>query len=158
MHMNTWRNIIARAYRSLLPFLFLLIMSCEEWTPEAEGYYVIDGKRYNIHVMVIKTYPFSNSIEILLQGAPAFYVDMIVSVPAKALNEGTYDLSYGLSPSLISWMSILRGNIFEEITSASNSEGSMTVKMAGDNYVLNFDGKLGGSTVQFYYSGLAAKM
>ncbi len=158
MQLNTWRNIIAKAHRSLLPFLFLLIASCEEWTPEAEGYYVIDGKRYNIHVMVIKTYPFSNSVEILLQGAPKFYVDLIVSVPAKTLNEGTYDLTYGLSPSLISWMSILRGNVFEEITSASNSEGNMTVNLAGENYVLNFNGKIGGHPVQFYYSGLAAKM
>jgi len=155
--MKTWRRINAKAHRSLLLFLFLLSMSCQEWTPEAEGYFVIDGKRYNIHLMVIKTFPFSNGIEVLLQGAPAFYVDMIVSVPAKTLNEGTYKVSYGYYPSGISWMSMLRGATSEQITTDSNSEGSMTVEVAGENYVLNFNGKIGGRTIQFYYSGLAAR-
>jgi hypothetical protein len=158
MNMKTWINIIVKAQRGLPLFLFLLIMSCQEWTPEAEGYYEVDGKRYNIHLMQINTYPISTNLELILQGAPAFYVQVFVWVPDKKLSAGDYNFSYGKSEPFINSMTINRGTnrALEIISYSSNSTGTMTVEVAGENYNLNFNGNIGGNNVKFYYSGLVA--
>ncbi len=156
MHITKSRYNFPSKSGNLLLLLFLLIMSCQEWTPQADGYYVIDGKRYNVHIMAIRSYPqYSNSnIELILQGARAYNVLMYVSVPGSILKDGTYQLSYN-SLMRINWISILRGNTTEEITSNNNSEGNMTVKVSGLHYVMDFNGKISGHTVQIHYSGLA---
>lgn len=147
-------------FKSLLLLAFLFVMSCEEWTPQADGYYIIDGKRYNVHIMAIygETFPgpSNNNIEVILQGASAFNVVMFVTVPSNTLSSGTYHVSYGYEPLGINSISILRGNISEDITSDQDSEGNMTVDVAGRNYVMDFNGKIKGRTIQMHYSGLVS--
>jgi hypothetical protein len=158
MHKDTLRSAFVAKSSTLL--LLLLIMSCQEWTPQADGYYVIDGKRYNVHIMAIygATFPepSNNNIEVILEGAPAYNIVMFVSVPANTLSEGTYHVSYGYEPLGINSISILRGNTSEDITSDVNSEGNMTVKVSNRNYVMDFNGKIKGRTVQIHYSGLVS--
>jgi hypothetical protein len=159
-HMSNFIYKIFIKSRNLLLFSFLLAMSCEEWTPQADGYYIIDGKRYNVHIMAIyrATFPepSNNNIEVILQGASAYNVVMFVSVPANTLSAGTYHVSYGYEPLGINSISILRGNISEVITSDINSEGNMTVEVSGQNYVMDFNGKIKGRTVQIHYAGLVS--
>lgn len=158
MHtVNLRFNFVAK-FRNLVLLSFVFIMSCQEWTPQADGYYIIDGKRYDVHIMAIygETFPqpSNNNIRVTLQGAPAYNVVMYVSVPANTLSEGTYHVSYGYEPLGINWISILRGNTSEDITSDINSEGNMTVEVSGSNYVIDFNGKIKDLTVQIHYSGL----
>ena len=147
-------------FKSVMLMSFFLILSCEEWTPQADGYYIIDGKRYNVHIMSIygETFPgaSNNNIRVTLQGAPAYNVSMFVSVPSNTLSQGNYHVSYGYEPLGINWISILRGNTSEGITTDIDSEGNMTVEMSGRNYVMDFNGKIKGRTVQMHYSGLAS--
>jgi hypothetical protein len=160
MHTNDLRSTFATKVRNLLIFPFFLMVSCQEWTPQADGYYMIDGKRYNVHIMAIyrATFPQSsnNNIEVILQGAPAYNVRMFVSVPANTLSEGTYHVSYGYEPLGINSISVLRGNTSEDITSDINSEGNMTVEVSGRNYVMDFNGIIKGHTVQIHYAGLVS--
>lgn len=160
MHMASVRFTFATTFRNLLLLLFLLTISCQEWTPQADGYFVVDGKRYNVHIMVIHSaifpQPSNNNIEVTLQGAPAYNVSMFVSVPLNTLSEGTYHVSYGYEPMGINWIRFLRGNTSEDITSDINSEGKMTVKVSGRDYVMDFNGKIMGHTVQIHYAGLVS--
>lgn len=158
--MNTSMSLLTAKLRNLLPVLVLLLISCEEWTPQADGYYIVDNKRYNVHIMAVykATFPqpSNNNIEVILQGASAYNVTMFVSVPANTLSEGTYHVSYGYEPLGINWISILRGSTSGSITSDINSEGNMTVEVSGQNYVMDFSGKISGHTVQIHYSGLVS--
>ena len=158
MHTDSLRSAFWK-FRTLL-FPFLLIMSCEEWTPPADGYYIVDGKRYNVHIMAIygATFPSSsnNNIEIILQGAPAYNVVMFVSVPGNTLSAGTYHVSWGYEPLGINSISILRGNTSDTMTSDIDSEGNMIVEVSGRNYVMDFTGKIQGRSVQMHYSGLVS--
>lgn len=160
MNKGNLRSTFVEISRNLVLLPFLFIISCQEWTPQAEGYYIIDGKRYNVHIMAIygETFPqpSNNNIQVVLQGAPAYNVVMYVSVPANTLSEGAYHVSYGYEPLGINSISILCGNTTEVITSDINSEGNMTVDVSGRNYVMDFSGKIEGRTVQIHYSGLVS--
>lgn len=140
--------------------IFLLFISCQEWTPQADGYYIIDGKRYNVHIMAIlgASFPQSsnNNIQVILQGASAFNVSMFVTVPTNTLSNGNYHVSYGYEPNGINWIRFLRGNTSEDITSDIDSEGNMAVSISGQNYVMDFSGKIKGHTVQIHYAGLVS--
>jgi hypothetical protein len=146
---------------NLLLLIFILFISCQdEWTPEADGYYIVDSKRYKVHIMAIYSDPFpqssNNNIEVVLQGASAYNVVMFVTVPSNTLSKGTYHVSYGYEPLGINSISFLRGNLAEDITSDINSEGTMTVDVSGRNYTMDFKGTVKGRTVEIHYAGLVA--
>jgi len=148
-------------FRNLVVLPFLFIMSCQEWTPQADGYYTIDGKRYNVHIMAISgptfPQPSNNNIQVILQGAPAYNIVMVVFVTSTTLSAGTYHMFDGNEPLGINSISILRGNLSENITSDNNTEGTMKVEISGRNYVMDFNGKIRGRTVQIHYSGMVSK-
>jgi hypothetical protein len=159
--MNNSISPLKKRIRALMLFaLFLLFMACEEFTPAADGYYVVDGKRYDVHIMAIykEVFPQSsgNNIEVILQGAPAYNIVMFVSVPSNTLSEGDYHISYGYEPFGINSFSLLRGNTSQTISSDINSEGTMTVDITGSDYLMDFDGQIGGHSVQIHYSGLVS--
>ncbi len=157
--MNKLTNIVTKP-ENYLWIIFLIFMSCEEWTPQADGYFVIDGKRYNVHIMTIYGDPFpqpsNNNIHVTLQGAPSFNVSMFVTVPSNTLSEGNYHVSDGYVRFGINSIKFFRGNMAEDITSDANSEGDMTVEITGQNYVMEFSGKIKGRVVQIHYAGLVA--
>jgi hypothetical protein len=151
---------MAKKVRNLILFPLLLLIGCEEWTPEADGYYIIDGKKYNVHIMSIYgaafPQPSGNNIEVTLQGAPYYNITMFVSVPLNTLSEGTYHISWGYELLGINSIGLLSGNTSEYITNDINSEGTLTVEISGQNYVMDFNGQIGGHPVQIHYSGLVS--
>ena len=157
---NPFSNVLTKARSLLFVVLFALTISCEDWTPQADGYYIVDGKRYNVHIMAIygATFPqpSNNNIEVVLQGAPAYNIVMFVTVPTNTLSDGTYHVSYSYEPLGINSMSILRGNTSEYISSDIDSEGNMTVKTSGRHYEMDFNGKIQNHTVEIHYSGLVS--
>lgn len=153
--------IICVKYSILLFFVFLT--SCNEWTPQAEGYFVINGKKYDINVMVIVTdsddiSPDINSIYIILSGAPAFNVSISAWAPGRTLVGGDYFLSKEYEPYALNFVQFLRGNTTEYITvdPRNNGTGSMSVQINGGHYTLDFDGKGDNYNVEVHYSGLVA--
>jgi hypothetical protein len=138
-------------------------MSCQDWTPEADGYYIIDGKRYKVHIMSIYNDPFAspsnttNETEITLQGAPYYNVTLFVRSPSVTLTAGTYKVSYFVDDPVRVSLSMIAGNS-TTIGMDGNSSGEMTIKISGNSYTLDLNGKLQGKTVQIHYSGLVAKM
>jgi hypothetical protein len=138
---------------------FLLSISCQEWTPEADGRYVIDGNTYKVHVMVIypSVYPMpsNNNIEVTLQGPSGYNVVFRVTVPGNTLAETTYHISNGIEPLGINYIQLLYG-AGNEIISDPDSEGTMTVGITDKNYVLNFEGEIAGHSIEIFYSGLVA--
>lgn len=147
----------------LILLFFVFLTSCNEWTPQAEGYFIINGKKYDIHVMVIITddddiNPFINSIYMILEGAPAFNVSISVLAPGRTLVGGDYFLSKEYEPYALNFVEFLRGNTSEYITVSANSNGSgtMSVKINDGNYKLDFKGKIDSYNVEVHYSGLVA--
>jgi hypothetical protein len=144
--------------RNLLLILLLTIVSCQEWTPEADGHYTVDGKDYKVHIMYIDeaSSGTNNNISVTWQGASGYNVRMFVSVAERSLAAGTYQVTWGYAPMGINSISILRGNTNDMINNDSNSMGTMTVEKTGSHYRLDFSGTIGGRSVKIYYNGLAS--
>jgi hypothetical protein len=156
--MDISNSPVFKTFKKILTLLVLLaVVSCEEWTPAADGYFVVNHKRYPVHIMVI--YKDTNyNPEIVLQGAPYVNATMFVSTSSSTLTKGTYGLSAPFyEPMSINSLNLRYGKTSPEINADKDSEGSMTVEVSGINYVLDFKGTIGGYPVEIHYSGLVSQ-
>jgi hypothetical protein len=136
--------------------------SCSEFTPEADAYFTVDGKRYDQYVMIVDDpefpNPVQNGITVFTQGASGYNVTMGVIVPGTTLVAGTYDVSYfPVEASTINSFSIYRNNKESSINLDSESTGSMTVSASGNNYKMDFTGTIQGHAITVHYDGIIAK-
>jgi hypothetical protein len=125
----------------------------------ADGYYVVDGKRYNVHIMAVYGAAFpsqsANNIEVTLQGAPSFNVTMFLTSPGNTLAAGDYHVSWGYELRGINSLNVRYGG--SEFSANQSSVGNMTVETSGNHYIMDFDGNIQGHKVQIHYSGLIAR-
>ena len=155
--------VIVKVKGILYLLILFIVVSCEDWTPQADGYFIIGTTRYPVHIMVIYPDNYASATanynpEIVLQGAPYVNVTMFVTTTSRTLPEGTYGLSAPYyEPSGINSLNLRYGSGSAEISADEDSEGTMTVEVSGKNYVLNFDGQIQGRTVQIHYSGLVSQ-
>ena len=150
-------------FKSILPVLvLLLIVSCQEWTPQADGYFMIDNKRYPVHVMVVYTDTFfdDNAVkydpEITLQGAPYCNVSMHVWSPTRTVPAGKYELAKNYNLMEINSVELSFGKS-NTLNADYLSTGTMTVEVSGDHYNLDFKGIMQRRNVEIHYSGLVAQ-
>ena len=142
-------NIIAKLIKPLRMLAFLLpclMFSCEKWTPEADGYFVVDDVRYNVYILVVT--PMSGGF--FMQGAPGFNT----TVGIGSFNPGTYHVDYyggqGSMNIEVRWRSAYVLQSYSDM----KSTGTMTIKSSGENYIMDFDGVIQGKKVQMHYAGL----
>jgi hypothetical protein len=149
-------------FKSILPVLVLfLVVSCQEWTPQADGYFMIDNKRYPVHVMVVYTDTFNDQggkyfPEITLQGAPYCNVSMHVISPTRTVPAGKYEMTRDYNLMDITSVGISFGKS-NNLSTDYLSTGTMTVEVSGDHYNLDFKGVFQRRNVEIHYSGLTAQ-
>jgi hypothetical protein len=137
---------LIKGSRILSLLLPCLMFSCEKWTPEADGYFVVDGVRHNVYILVVT--PTSGGF--FMQGAP--WVNTTVGI--SSFNPGTYHVAYYGGPGSMNievrWSS---SNVLQSYSDI-NSTGTMTIKSSGENFIMDFDGVIQGKKVQMHYAGL----
>jgi hypothetical protein len=149
------RKIIIRMAIAISCFF----LSCSEWTPEADGYFIVDGKRYRLHLAIIRLSPSisGNSFyatEIGFAGGAYQNAQIVVISSSKTLSSGVYPLEVvkSLIPPRTLGYSLSYGEL-NNIYSDAKSEGSLTVAISGNNYSLDFSGTTKGQNVQIHYAG-----
>jgi hypothetical protein len=141
--------------------IILFITSCEEWTPEADAWYEVDGKKYDLHLMTILTSPFgvsphNNNFEINFDGASGNNINASIFVPNTTVETGKYKLTFLLSDAPSMNFVNIRRRYINDMNSDINSTGTMTVQASGRNYIVDFSGTIQGHQVKIHYDGIVA--
>lgn len=129
----------------------LLLCSCENnWTPEAEGYFTVDGIRYDLHLATNDVFD-DNSGGLNFVGPPYCQIELVLSTAQLELPE--YSLNSGSEGKIITMM-ISYGRELS-VTADENASGMLTIGV-GDAHtdIYNFTGQIGGHDVVIYYHGL----
>lgn len=153
---SVWSLLKILAFVSLV-----MVTSCEKWTPQADAYYVVDGKRYPLDLLVTYQPPDlqPTGVQLVFTGAPGYNITTSVNNSSGELVEGTYVVTRQNLPLTINGFEINRGDRLPEIQSYYNQsdEGQMTVTISGSTYTLDFSGQIDSHDLQIYYSGLISK-
>lgn len=151
-----------KAFTFITIIISSILVSCTEWTPEAVGYFSVDGQRYNVHLTTLRTNSYSKPSdpafynELIFSGAPNYYITMSITSPSNALSNGTYPYEYYVSSDQmkISYYRVRYGSDSKDFDTNIDSQGSMVIEISGSTYTFDFSGIIEGHSIKMNYVGM----
>ncbi len=132
----------------------LVLVACNDpWTAQADGYFILDGVRSNVHIASVDA--FGSLPDLYFVGKGGYYVEMSLTTGSKNISEGTFPFEYFATstPKKINSFRVRAGGDAQDFSGDANSTGSMTVKITGNSYNFEFTGNVKGHTLVVHYTG-----
>jgi hypothetical protein len=156
--MRKFINPFFLGIRNFLVVSLLFIASCDEGPQElsTDGYYIVDGKRYNVQFISVHAEPSppgraDNNTKLIFHGDGDENISVYLTVSAGVLEATTYQVWWGYV-----MLGAYRPSVTTEpISKDFNSVGTLLIGVDGKKNVIDLEANIEGHSVQAHYVGLA---